>query len=117
MADARPRWGEEETVDESVLGDRLERLRARFPAAGDVEIARAWAGLYDMTPDAHPVIGWVGEGVYAACGFSGHGFMQSPAAGRAVAEELLNGHSELDLTPYRPERLADGTRFEEEVVL
>jgi sarcosine oxidase, subunit beta len=117
MADARPRWGEEETVDESVLGDRVERLRARFPAAGDVEIARAWAGLYDMTPDAHPVIGWVGEGVYAACGFSGHGFMQSPAVGRAVAEELLNGHSQLDLTPYRPERLADGTGFEEEVVL
>jgi sarcosine oxidase, subunit beta len=117
MADAPPRWGEEETVDESVLGDRLERLRARFPSAGDVEIARAWAGLYDMTPDAHPVIGWIGEGVYAACGFSGHGFMQSPAVGRAVAEELLNGHSELDLTPYRPERLADGTGFEEEVVL
>ena len=117
MADARPRWGEEETVDESVLGDRLERLRARFPAAGDVEIARAWAGLYDMTPDAHPVIGWVGKGVYAACGFSGHGFMQSPAVGRAVAEELLNGNSQLDLTPYRPERLADGTGFEEEVVL
>jgi sarcosine oxidase, subunit beta len=117
MADARPRWGEEETVDESVLGDRLERLRARFPAAGDVEIARAWAGLYDMTPDAHPVIGWVGEGVYAACGFSGHGFMQSPAVGRAVAEEVLNGHSELDLTPYRLERFADGTGFEEEVVL
>ena len=117
MADARPRWGEEETVDESVLGDRLERLRARFPAVDDVEIARAWAGLYDMTSDAHPVIGWVGEGVYAACGFSGHGFMQSPAVGRAVAEELLNGHSGLDLTPYRPERLADGTGFEEEVVL
>jgi sarcosine oxidase, subunit beta len=117
MADARLRWGEEETVDESVLGDRLERLRARFPAAGDVEIARAWAGLYDMTPDAHPVIGWVGEGVYAACGFSGHGFMQSPAVGRAVAEEVLNGHSELDLTPYRLERFADGAGFEEEVVL
>ena len=117
MADAQPRWGEEETVDESVLGDRLDRLRARFPSAGDVEIARAWAGLYDMSADAHPVIGWVGEGVYAACGFSGHGFMQSPAVGRAVAEELLNGRSDLDLTPYRPERLADGTGFAEDVVL
>ena len=95
----------------------MERLRARFPSAGDVEIARAWAGLYDMSADAHPVIGWVGEGVYSACGFSGHGFMQSPAVGRAVAEELLTGHSELDLAPYRPERLADGTGFAEDVVL
>jgi sarcosine oxidase subunit beta len=117
MADTQARWGEEETVDESVLGDRLERLRARFPSAGDSEIARAWAGLYDMSADAHPIIGWVGEGVYSACGFSGHGFMQSPAVGRAVAEELVNGRSELDLTPYRPERLADGTGFAEDVVL
>ena len=53
--------------------------------AAGVPVARAWAGLYDMTPDAHPIIGWVSDGVYAACGFSGHGFMQSPAVGRAAA--------------------------------
>ena len=58
---------------------RLERLRHRYLPAADVVIEDAWAGLYDMTPDAHPILGRVGEGVYAACGFSGHGFMQSPA--------------------------------------
>ena len=42
-------------------------------------IADAWAGLYDMTPDAHPIIGWVGDGVYAACGFSASG----PRCGRS----------------------------------
>ena len=42
-----------------------------------------------MTPDAHPIIGWVADGVYAACGFSGHGFMQRPAVGMAAAAELL----------------------------
>ena len=41
-----------------------------------------------MTPDAHPIVGRIGEGLYAACGFSGHGFMQSPAVGLAVAEIL-----------------------------
>jgi sarcosine oxidase subunit beta len=117
MPDAEPRWGFEETVDESVFDDRLRRLVHRYPAAAGCTIARGWAGLYDMTPDAHPIIGWVGDGVYAACGFSGHGFMQSPAVGRAVAEELLGGTSELDLSPYRLERFAAGAVFAEEVVL
>jgi sarcosine oxidase, subunit beta len=117
MVDAEARWGFEETVDESVFDDRLERLAHRYPPAADAHIARAWAGLYDMTPDAHPIIGPVGDGLYAACGFSGHGFMQSPAVGRAVAEELLHGESELDLTPYRLERFASGAVFPETLVL
>lgn len=117
MADEEPRWGFQETVDESVFDDRLRRLEHRYPPAVGVRIARGWAGLYDMTPDAHPIIGWVADGVYAACGFSGHGFMQSPAVGRAVAEELLEGASELDLSPYRLERFAAGAVFAEEVVL
>jgi sarcosine oxidase subunit beta len=117
MADAEPRWGFEETVDEAVFEDRLARLAHRFPGAGKTRIARAWAGLYDMTPDAHPIIGPVGDGLYAACGFSGHGFMQSPAVGRAVAEELLRGESELDLSPYRLERFSGETTSPETLVL
>ena len=70
-----------------------------------------------MTPDAHPIIGPVGDGLYAACGFSGHGFMQSPAVGRAVAEELLLGESSLDLTPYRLERFSGDTVFPENLIL
>jgi sarcosine oxidase, subunit beta len=117
MHDPEPRWGFEEWVDESVLPDRLARLASRFPAATGAAVARAWAGLYDMTPDAHPIIGLVGDGVYAACGFSGHGFMQSPAVGRAVAAELLDRDAELDLSPYRLERFEAGAVFPEEVVL
>ena len=117
MPDPEPRWTAEPSADESLLPDRLERLARRFPAAAEAGVGRAWAGLYDMTPDAHPIIGFVSEGVYAACGFSGHGFMQSPAVGRAVAEELLGGASELDLGPYRLERFASGAVFPEEVVL
>ena len=117
MPDAEPRWGIEETVDGSVFEDRLARLAQRYPAAAGAGIARAWAGLYDMTPDAHPIIGPVGDGLYAACGFSGHGFMQSPAVGRAVAEELLFGESTLDLGPYRLERFATGAEFPEQLVL
>jgi sarcosine oxidase subunit beta len=117
MHDPEPRWGFEEWVDESVLPDRLARLARRFPAATGAAVARAWTGLYDMTPDAHPIIGFVADGVYAVCGFSGHGFMQSPAVGRAVAEELLAGEAEIDLSPYRLERFEAGAVFPEEVVL
>ncbi len=70
-----------------------------------------------MTPDAHPIIGWARESVYAACGFSGHGFMQSPAVGRAAAQEILEGASEFDLTPFRLERFAAGAVFPEKLVL
>jgi sarcosine oxidase subunit beta len=117
MTDPKPRWGFAEVVDESLFGDRLERLEHRYPPARGAEVERAWAGLYDMTPDAHPIIGRVGEGVFAACGFSGHGFMQSPAVGRALAAEILGGESSLDLSPYRLERFAAGAVFPEELVL
>jgi len=117
MADAEPLWGEGAEVDDAVFDDRLERLVHRYPPASGARVERAWAGLYDMTPDAHPIIGPVGEGLYAACGFSGHGFMQAPAVGRAVAEELLLGRSSFDLEPYRLERFAAGAVVPERVVL
>ena len=66
-----------------------------------------------MTPDAHPIVGRVADGVYAACGFSGHGFMQSPAVGRALAELILRGESSLDLSPYALERFEAGAVFPE----
>jgi sarcosine oxidase subunit beta len=117
MAESELRWGFDEVVDESVFDDRLARLAHRYPRAAGAAIERAWAGLYDMTPDAHPIIGWVGDGVYAACGFSGHGFMQSPAVGEAVAAELLGEDPPFDLTPYRLERFASGAVFPETLVL
>jgi sarcosine oxidase, subunit beta len=117
MADAKPRWGFAEDVDETVYENRLARLARRYPPAAGVGIELGWAGLYDMTPDAHPIIGPVAQGIYAACGFSGHGFMQSPAVGRAVAAELLTGSSPFDLSPYRLDRFEAGASFPEEVVL
>jgi len=117
MSDAEPRWGFETEVDTSVYDDRLARLAHRFPAAAGARIADAWAGLYDMTPDAHPIVGRIGEGVYAACGFSGHGFMQSPAVGRALAEEIVLGRASFDLSPYSLARFSGGPEFPETLVL
>jgi len=117
MPEPAPRWGADEVVDDSIVEDKRLRLAHRYPPGADAPIVRAWAGLYDMTPDAHPIIGWVGEGMYAACGFSGHGFMQAPAVGRAVAEELLGRELSVDLSPYRLERFAGDPTFPETLVL
>lgn len=117
MGESTPRWSDRPEVDEALAEDWLARLARRYPPAAGVRVGRSWAGLYDMTPDAHPIIGWVGDGVYAACGFSGHGFMQAPAVGAAVAEELLTGSSSFDLSPYRPDRFERGAAFPETLVL
>jgi glycine/D-amino acid oxidase-like deaminating enzyme len=117
MPEAQPRWGFVEEVDDDLAADWLGRLAVRYPAAAGVGVARAWAGLYDMTPDAHPIIGPAAEGLYLACGFSGHGFMQSPAVGRLVADELLDGGTDFDLAPYRLERFAEGAVFPETAIL
>jgi sarcosine oxidase subunit beta len=117
MTDPAPRWGFDEVVDESLFADRLARLHHRYPPAADAAIERGWAGLYDMTPDAHPILGEVASGVFAACGFSGHGFMQSPAVGRALAEEILGLDPSFDLAPYRLGRFESEAVFPETLVL
>jgi sarcosine oxidase, subunit beta len=117
MTEQQPRWTREEVVDDALVADWRTRLAHRYPSALDAPVVRAWAGLYDMTPDAHPLIGWAAEGVYVACGFSGHGFMQSPAVGSAVAHELLGLEPSVELSPYRLQRFADGAVFPEQVVL
>jgi len=90
-----------------------------LPALREARIANTWAGYTDSTPDGVPGIGEVPQvpGFILAAGFSGHGFMQSPAVGRAVAEELLQGKAELDLSPYRLDRFAGEAFFPETVVL
>ena len=65
----------------------------RFTAFENIGIMRAQAGLHSDTPDNLAILGKVPgyEGVYLACGFSGHGFMHSPAVGRIMAELILSG--------------------------
>ncbi|MBI4284397.1 MAG: FAD-binding oxidoreductase [Chloroflexi bacterium] len=73
-----------------------------------IGIMRGQAGLHDDTPDSSAIIGGVPEieGLYLACGFSGHGFQHSPAVGRVVADLILDGQaspdiSSLSLTRFR----------------
>ena len=117
MGEAQARWDGPEEVRNDLVEDWRERLGSRYPRAAGAPLGRAWAGSYDMTPDAHPILGIVADGVYVACGFSGHGFMQSPAVGDAVAAELLGDSPPFDLAPYRLDRFAAGAIFPETLVL
>ncbi len=58
---------------------------------------RGWAGLYEMTPDHHPVLGPVEEvpGFFCATGFSGHGVMHAPATGKVLSDQILKGKTDL----------------------
>jgi sarcosine oxidase, subunit beta len=117
MVEPELRWDGPADVHDDLVEDWRARLASRYPPAAGAPIRRAWAGFYDMTPDAHPIIGLVAPGLYAACGFSGHGFMQSPAVGDAVAAELLGDTPPFDLSHYRLERFEGGAVFPETLVL
>lgn len=112
--------GFDQTVDADWEVVMLEAAAARMPLLERAGIARRWAGLYEMTPDRHPLIGPLPEveGLYIVAGFSGHGFMHGPAAGTIAAEELIDGRAKsLDPTPLRPDRFARGAAIHEEIVI
>lgn len=83
----------------------------RLPALAEAAIAHSWAGLYEMTPDAMPIIGPAGhvEGFFMIAGFSGHGFQHSPAAGRILAELIARGAaSDFDAREFSLARFSQG---------
>ncbi len=99
-----------------------EPLDRRFPAvaAGGIDSRRSWSGLYEVTPDHHSVIGPVPgrPGFLLANGFSGHGVMHAPAAGRCVAELIVKGRAEsADISSLSLSRFQAGELIHETMVL
>jgi sarcosine oxidase subunit beta len=79
-------------------------------------LAHHWAGLYEMTPDAHPLVGRLEPlaNAYVVAGFSGHGFMHGPIAGKLLAEVILDGGAtSLDIESLRPNRFGVGRSVRE----
>jgi glycine/D-amino acid oxidase-like deaminating enzyme len=108
--------------DPSFIEKILTRAASRVPCLADAEVnpRRAWAGLYEMTPDHHAIIGRAPgvQGLYLVNGFSGHGVMHSPASGRISADLILNGHSDIiDASQLCVERFSEGQLLEETAVL
>src|SRR5207245_1774422 len=100
----------------------LTHAASRVPVLAEAEVnpRRAWAGLYEMTPDHHAIIGPAPnvEGLYFVNGFSGHGVMHSPASGRVTADLIVRGHSDLiDASQLSIERFAQGRLLAETEVI
>lgn len=87
--------GHDTTVDWSAFGAVLDAAARRVPPLAEARVMRAYAGVRDLTPDYHGILCEAPEvrGFYIACGFSGHGFMHSPAIGRLVAELIVDGRA------------------------
>ncbi len=94
--------------DPSYPAVAIAAIAKRMPAMAHANYLHGHAGLYDMTPDAHPIIGPAGPaGLYLMAGFSGAGFKKGPATGQALAELILDGRASLvDLAPFRFDRFA-----------
>jgi sarcosine oxidase subunit beta len=78
----------DEVVDLDESSDILSWALPRIPKIADLGIRKGYAGLYDMSPDDNPILDQAPgiEGVYVACGSSGHGFKLGPAVGEALAD-------------------------------
>jgi len=106
-----PSWSMD--FDDRWLPPVVEKAHRRVPCLADVRVdrARCVAGLYEMSPDGHAIVGRAPglRNLVLANGSSGHGVMHAPALGQLVAEEILDGHATaVDMGPLRPERFAEG---------
>jgi len=106
-------------VNWEFLEKMFEQAAIRAPALATAGVKTAWAGLYESTPDHQAILGPVPEveGFWCAAGFSGHGFMQAPAAALLLAQLLLDGHSEIDISPFAFTRFARGSLVRERNVI
>ncbi len=100
----------------------LVRAANRVPCFENVPInpKRAWAGLYEMTPDHHPILGPVSQipGLFLANGFSGHGVMHAPATGKILSDLIRRGNTDLiDASLLSFQRFAERRLIEETAVL
>ena len=108
MGDPDEPSGFDTTVRWDFLPEVTDVAVRRLPALADASVSHAWAGLYEMSPDANPIVGPASEidGFYLINGFSGHGFQHSPAAGRILADLITGRDPEFDLAPFAHERFA-----------
>jgi len=98
-------------TDYEAMVEASENAIYRVPALEKAQIARGWAGLYEISPDNHAILGKVPglEGFILANGFSGHGFQHSPAVGKVISELIFEGKAKtIDISSLSIERFERG---------
>jgi len=109
MSNPRQAPGFDQSVDPAWELVHLEAAARRLPLLEQAGVASRWAGLYEVTPDAHPILGPTPvAGFYVVTGFSGHGFMHGPICGQLMAELITYGQARtLDIRPLALSRFAE----------
>jgi len=80
-----------------------------IPAFKNLNVLRQWAGMYDVTPDARPILGKTNvKNFFVVCGFSGHGFMVAPITAKLMSELIVDGKSSIPIDSLSIERFKKG---------
>ncbi len=110
--------GLDQASSHAFLGRYARSLVRACPVLGAVKVLRQWAGCYDLTPDANPIVGPV-EGVedfFQASGFMGHGFMMAPIVGKRLAD-LLAGDAVPEFDRWSLRRFKEGKLLHEGMII
>lgn len=97
----------ERGANEKHVHAQAEKFLKRFPSQQHAALREGFTGIYDCSPDIQPLLGAIPnvEGLYLACGFSGHGFKLSPVVGELLAEKILHNKTSLvDIDFFNPAR-------------
>ncbi|MCL5068530.1 MAG: FAD-binding oxidoreductase [Thaumarchaeota archaeon] len=98
---------------EKVVSEAVKRM----PCVKNAALSHTISGLYEQTPDSNPIIGRLGQNLFVASGFSGHGFMHSPVTGRVVSELMLKGITDYDISEFSPNRFSCEQSFGEKLAI
>jgi sarcosine oxidase, subunit beta len=106
-------------VNWDFIARMFEAAEVRAPKLAQASMKTAWAGLYESTPDHQAILGPIPEveGFWCAAGYSGHGFMQAPAAALLLTQLLLDGKPEVDISSFAFERFARGSLVRERNII
>jgi sarcosine oxidase subunit beta len=115
MSNQEEKPGFDQNVDEDFELVNLESAIERMPLVEKASRASHWAGLYEVTPDAHPIYGSTPINGFTLCtGFSGHGFMHGPISGKLMSEFILDGKfSSVDVSMLDLKRFEEGRLIQE----
>jgi sarcosine oxidase subunit beta len=115
MSNPSEKPGFDQSVDEEFELLNLEAAIERMPCLEKAGLVSHWAGLYEVTPDAHPIYGKSPvQGFNIVAGFSGHGFMHGPISGKLMAEDILDGYFQsVDVSMLDLARFSEGRPIRE----
>ncbi len=110
MSNPAERPGTDQTSDPDWELVHLEAAVERLPLLERAGVTARVAGLYEVTPDAHPILDRTPlDGFYLITGFSGHGFMHGPICGKLLSEIITGGRAaSLDISALAYDRFSHG---------